>query len=268
MTLPKELIMIRHGQSEANVIQKGEQYSADPSSIPAGFESRHDSYMRLSALGVKQANAAGEWLRKNGLDTPAAQYTSTHIRTRETAATLSLGGQWTVDDLWRERDWGEYGAKYSRSEQEKNFPFAAAMKKQSSWYWKPVGGESLATGVRFRFDSVLANLRELHDVDLAIGVTHGEFISVARFVLEGMTPEQWIEMDSNPANTVQNAMIVHYSRIDPETGEEHEHFAFKRLVCPWDESLSVNEGKWSPISFKTFSDEDLMNSVNIYRNLL
>lgn len=267
MPLPKDIVFIRHGESEANVVGTNAMY-ATQESRPAGFQTRHDSYMRLSPLGVEQAKIAGEWLRENNLAHPDSQYSSPHIRTRETAAHLSLGNEWIVDDLWRERDWGEYGAKYSKSDQEKNFPFSAAMKKQSSWYWKPVGGESLATGVRFRFDSVINSLGRMVNIESVIGVTHGEFINVARFVLERMTPEQWIEMDNDPKNKIQNAMIVHYSRVNPDTGVVSKHFKFKRMVCPWDTSLSIDNGDWVYIKTRKFSDDDLLKSVEIYPNLL
>jgi len=264
MALPKNLILMRHGQSEANVVQKGEEGFV----IPEGFTSRHDSYMRLSKLGVQQAQNAGDWLRANGLADGNRCYVSPHIRTRETAANLDLDSEWIIDDLFRERDWGEYGASPTREEQAKRFPFSYAVKAQMLWYWKPSGGESLATGVRYRVHAILDDLRLLKGVDSVLAVTHGEFIRTMQFVLERMTPEEWVKMDSDPAYSVKNCMAVHYSRVNPVTGEEFPTYKFRRLVNTQDELLSPEGGQWKEIHRKKFSNAALMETVNNYTPFL
>ena len=50
MGMPIDLVLVRHGQSEANIIQAIRR--DDPAaSAPAGFFDRLDSRMRLSDLG-------------------------------------------------------------------------------------------------------------------------------------------------------------------------------------------------------------------------
>lgn len=264
MTLPLDLFLVRHGQSEANIVQKDPRYAVNR---PAGFAERHDSNMRLSPLGVEQAQATGEWLRKNRLDNHGRYYVSPHARAMETAANLSINGDWIIDDLWRERDWGEYGAAYSEEEQREKYPDSYTLKNQNPWYWKPVGGESLATGVRARFNMVYNTLNDLEGVESAIGVAHGEFIAVARFILERMTPWEWIEADRTPEFTIRNGMVVQYSRIDPKSGYESHRFKYRRMICPWDEKLSPLNGEWVELHTSKLSDAQLLEYVDTHPRL-
>lgn len=265
MTLPNDFVLVRHGQSEANIVQKDPRYA---NGRPAAFETRHDSNMRLSPLGVEQAEATGEWLRNNHLGGFDAYFVSPHTRAMETAAHLKLGGNWVIDDLLRERDWGEYGAAYSKIEQEQKYPDSSKIKRLNSWYWKPVGGESLATGVRARFNMLFNRMSQMENVDKFIGVAHGEFIAVARFDLERMTPSEWIEMDKNPEFTIRNGMVVHFTRVDPETGYVSHRYKWRRMVCPWDESQSPLGGRWHTIDTHKFSDEDLLRKVEEHPRLI
>ena len=108
MAMPEDLVLVRHGESEANIIQKQRKNSPD-ATAPDGFYDRHDSRMRLSVFGVAQAKVTGDWLRKEFPDGFDRYYVSSLARTVETAGMLAINGHWDIDDRWRERDWGEYG---------------------------------------------------------------------------------------------------------------------------------------------------------------
>jgi broad specificity phosphatase PhoE len=265
--LPKNLIIVRHGQSEANVFQSGVDSEGRALKVPAEFTSRHDSNMRLSPKGSQQARTAGDWLRAHDLANFERFYVSPHTRTRETAGHLHLGGQWRVDDRWRERDWGELAA-LSKKQQKERFPESMLLKEQNEWYWKPAGGESLATGVRARFTAIMDMLYRKNDdgniADNVVAVAHGELIRVAAFVIEQMTPDQWLRMDADPAYKVQNCMVVHYSRTNPHTGEESKNFTWRRAICPWDDTLSWDNGEWTELKHKLYSDEELLNTAREY----
>jgi broad specificity phosphatase PhoE len=279
MTLPITFTLVRHGRSEANVIQERLKSNGVVADIPAGLFDRHDANMRLYSEGVDQAEAAGRWLHEHG---PAFDrfYTSPHTRTRETAAHLHLDGAWRVDDRFRERDWGEVHYITETGED----PLSAASKHSrqlSRFYWKPQAGESLATGVRLRVESILSSLYRKEGINHVIAVTHGEFISACQFVIERMTPDQWEKMDRDPNYKVQNAMIIQYTRQDPfgkPTRSKRfpwrkemplsKHFKWRRAICPWDESLSWNGGQWEPILFHKFGDNELLTSVEEYKPLL
>jgi broad specificity phosphatase PhoE len=266
MAMPEHLVLVRHGQSEANIIQK--QFKQDPAAnAPAGFFDRHDSETRLSPAGRDQARAAGDWLRRTGLDTFDRYYVSPHVRTAETAASLALNGNWTLDVRWRERDWGEFGV-LNNAERAERFALSQKLKDQNKWYWCPPGGESLATGVYGRFRDILNTLHREADGQRVLAVTHAEMIDVARFVLERMTPQQWLAQDADPAYNVRNCQVLHYTRRDPAGGRLDPRIRWMRSVCPWEESNSWRGGEWIEIERRQYRDRDLMDIVEQYPLLL
>jgi broad specificity phosphatase PhoE len=264
MTLPKTLTLVRHGLSEANRIQsfmkKNDSTSLADLIDIAEVRGRHDSTARLAIEGVKQAHATGEWLRANMAGKSFERfYVSPHIRTRETAAHLELGGEWIVDDRFRERDWGDI-ANPNEDYTSALTPALKAQKKLNEWYWKPLGGESLATGVRARVEFVMESLHRRGDLDNVIAVTHGEFIRVAQFVIEKMTPDQFNDMDADPAFKVENTMVLEYTRVNPEDASDvREQYQWRRATCPWNERKSWNGGDWTEFHTRKFSDDDLLS---------
>ena len=266
--LPYNLVMVRHGFSEANLFQKGTFPDGTPAPPkPEEFGSRHDSNMRLSSLGVEQAKIAGDWLRANNLADFQLHYASPHTRTQETAGYLRLGGNWRLDDRLRERDWGEM-SHLSKEEAAEKYPESIRLKEMNEWYWKPPGGESLATGVRARFSSMMDSLYRRRGIESVIAVTHGELIRTAQFAIERMTPDQWLKMNDDPAYSVANTMILQYSRVSPHTGIVRDNFHWRRAVCPWDESKSWDGGEWIEFDIKTFTDDELIASAGAYRPLV
>ncbi len=267
MGMPQDFVMVRHGNSEANVIQA--LYKQDPDAqAPEGFFDRHDSRMRLSATGREQAARAGEWLTNEFPDGFDRYYVSPLARTMETAARLAIGGAWIPDDRWRERDWGEYGV-LNESQQIDRYELSHRLKGQHKWYWCPPGGESLATGVRLRFEDILETAHRETDRKRVIAVTHGEMIDVARFVLERMTPEAWLEDNKMPERKISNCQVLHYTRVNPITKEMADQLRWFRSVCPWDESRSWNNGEWMAIQPRQkYSDAELLDAVEKFPPLL
>jgi broad specificity phosphatase PhoE len=266
MAMPEHLVLLRHGQSEANMVQR--TFKRDPGAVaPNGFFDRHDSEMRLSPTGRAQAQAVGDWLRRNDLSTFDRYYVSPHVRTAETAATLALGGDWTLDTRWRERDWGEFGV-LNQVERAQRFGLSQKLKDQNKWYWCPPGGESLATGVHGRFRDILDTLHREAAGQRVLAVTHGEMIDVARFVLERLTPQQWLAQDVDPAYNVKNCQLLHYTRRDPDSGRVDPRIRWMRSVCPWDEAHSWRGGEWTEIHRRRFTDAELMELVSRYPLLL
>jgi broad specificity phosphatase PhoE len=266
MAMPEHLVLVRHGQSEANIVQK--RFKQEPTAIaPAGFFDRHDSRMRLSPAGREQARSAGVWLRRNGLATFDRYYVSPHARTAETAAALALNGQWALDVRWRERDWGEFGV-LNEVDRADRFGLSQKLREQNKWYWCPPGGESLATGVHGRFRDILDTLHREAAGRRVLAVTHGEMIDVARFVLERLTPEQWLVQDDDPAHAVRNCQIVHYTRRNPHDGALDPKVRWMRSVCPWDPAASWNGGQWTEIHRRLYTDDELTTMVETFPLLL
>lgn len=267
MGMPSDLVLVRHGQSEANVIQKSVK-SEKGFEIPEGFIDRHDSNMLLTPLGVEQAQAAGEWLRKEFPEGFDNYFTSSLTRTIQTAGNLALGGNWVIDDRLRERDWGEFGT-LNEEDQLEEFKHSVRMKEQNKWYWCPPGGESLGTGVRLRWERMLNTMHREMDNQTYIGVTHGETIEVGRVILERLLIPEWLEQQDDPNFKIANTQIFHYTRNDPETGEDAGRLLWRRSICPWDESKSWNNGEWVRFNIdRRFTDAQLLGMVAMHEPLL
>lgn len=276
MTLPARITIVRHGESEANVAQKLTKAGRGEELPLAAYDARHDAYMRLTPEGVKQAESAGHWLyaeaaremKVAGLVPHAGFdrfYTSPHIRTKETALHLDLGGEWREEDRLRERDWGQVVSHRMMDDDTKR------VRNLHEWYWKPQGGESLATGLRGRVESLMTSFYRRKDVENIILVGHGEVIRVFQFVVERLSPESFLEQEEDPSKKIQNTMIVQYACInplDPEDNYRHSHYKWRRAICPWDRSLDWDNGEWVSVDIKKKSDKDLLESVEKFPRLL
>ena len=150
MGMPLDLVFVRHGESEANVLQQAEKegWVLD---LPSELRNRPDWMQRLTPRGVEQARAAGAWILANigevG-ETFEARYYSSFIRARETAA--YIGGPtvtWRKHSMLHERDWGHFGVT-PRSEQADRFPRTAQLRREAPLYARLDGGEALADSVR------------------------------------------------------------------------------------------------------------------------
>lgn len=263
MPMPNDLILVRHGESEANIVNKAAK-EGDDSLRNELFRARHDSDMRLTPRGEAQAQTAGSWIKENINIDFDRYYVSPHRRTRETAANLNLNPTkgWMVNDLIRERDWGEY-SNLSESERDSHFPYTKQNKDLNPWYWAPPGGESLATGVRLRFERLLDTLHREMEKRSVIAVTHGEYMWVARFVLERMDVSEWLASDNDKSQRIQNTMIIQYSRRDPERNDlVADKLMWARAICPWDDSKSLNKGDWWEIERNTYSDNELKEQAS------
>lgn len=266
MGMPIDLVLVRHGQSEANIVQKLRKSAAD-APAPDGFYDRHDHRVRLSERGREQAKSAGAWLRKEFPDGFDRYYVSALLRTIETAGNLGINGHWTIDDRWRERDWGEFGP-LSDDEQKAMFSLSAKLKQQSKWYWCAPGGESLATGVRLRLEDILDTMHRELDGKQVIAVTHGETMEVARVVLERLLPDEWQQQELGDDYKIRNCHVLHYSRRNPTTGQIADKLRWRRSVCPYNECESWFRGEWVELEFRQYNDADLLELAAEHPNLL
>lgn len=175
--MPRELVIARHGQSEANIVQRGDDHGLEPDVAAAIFE-RPDWKNRLTSEGIEQAQQAKTVIDQllGGLASFDALYVSPTLRTRETAAYMGglAQGGWTVDDRIVERSWGIFG-KRSRAEQLQMFQMTADEKKRNPWYARPDGGETMPE-VYGRFRDFQGTLHREQANKRVFAVTHGDFM--------------------------------------------------------------------------------------------
>ena len=194
-TRPKQLVLIRHGQSEFNAAKREATYFADEYARRV-LEGRPDSQIALTALGVEQAKKTGINVKKQ-FGTFDYVFHSGYQRAKQTVDNILLA--YTAEELekmpirmdvfLRERDPG-FTYAMTESEVDKNFPWL-------NEYWKtfgdflahPPGGESLGS-VSERVHLFLNMLFTSHTDEKILVVTHAHVIRCFRFLLEHWNYEQ------------------------------------------------------------------------------
>lgn len=256
MTMPIDLVLVRHGQSEGNIANK-RSVKGDHSAFTPDFLKRHSASWRLSDLGIEQAKAAGEWIKKNIGEEFDRYYTSEYIRALETAGHLALpNARWYRELYLRERDWGDLDV-LPNNERVERFAESLARRESSSLLWTPSNGQSLVDKAR-DIDRVLDTMHRECSKMRVIMVCHGESMWTFRLRLERMTMQRFEELDrsDNPSDHIHNCQIIHYTRRHPETGEIVPHLNWLRSICPW--NLEKSRNTWEPIIRTKWTNEDLL----------
>ncbi len=271
MSMPNDLVFVRHGQSEANIIQKADR-SETPHPSAELINDRPDWQQRLSPKGIGQAKAAKQWLDDNlgGVASFDGKYLSPFLRTRETAAYIGgedVGG-WTVDDRVVERSWGVYGI-VPRAEQRSQFPLTNKLHEATPWYVRFDGGESMPD-VYGRFRDFQGTLHREDAGKRVIVVSHGDFINVAGYGIERLLPEQWEAKDRDPAYTIRNCSILHYTRVNPhDPSDVRDKLSWRRMVYPDAPDESPDGGQWVEFPERQrFTGKDLLEQAAFAPNLL
>jgi NAD+ kinase len=262
MPLPLDLILVRHGQSEGNVVISKAR-KGDSSLFTDDFRNRHSSTYRLTDIGIEQAKVAGDWLKTNFKPPIFGRYlTSEYTRAMETAALLDLpDAQWQVDFFLRERDWGDLDG-LSFDEQKAIFARNLKMFDTEPFYWTPPNGESLVNVCSGRIMWVLQGLKDYSDSS-AVVVCHEEVVWSFRILLERLRQADFAEkfqQKNDPEDKMVNCQIFHYTRRNPETGAVSPFINWVRTVDPVDKSFETDWRELFP-KIARFSNEDLLEIV-------
>ena len=265
--LPKRVVLVRHGESEGNVLISKSKGGDASLYTPEALEI-HPSQWRLTKDGVNQAVMAGLWISTNiGCEFDRC-YVSDYARALETAYRMGIPyAEWYVDILLRERDWG-YAGNIPRNEMEDKFKDWCEERRLSSFYASPPSGESLAQVYERLLHRVDTLHRELSSGNVLI-VTHGETIWAFMMIFERMPVPLFEELDhsKDPKDRIHNCQVIEYSRINPDDEEDDRpYFTWKRSVCPWDPKLSTNE--WTKIVRKTYSNKELSERIEQLPHIL
>lgn len=269
MTMPNNLILVRHGQSEANVMQqaskKGDntRYTEETMTVP-------DRSWRLTDQGVTQAQTAGRWISEQGIQFDR-NMVSPYVRTRETAAHLDLSDvRWEENRSIRERSWGEIGS-ISKDDFRKLYQLNHQWRDNDPLYWNPPAGESIANVAENRVRNLLSTLHRENDGDNVLLVTHGEFIWATRLVLERWSDEEFMQRDDDPYQRIHNCTVLHYTRINPETGEEKDKLQWARRAWPVETSdgnWTMHVEPWEEFGRPYYTNSELMEKANSNRRFL
>jgi broad specificity phosphatase PhoE len=192
---PRTLWLIRHGQSEGNVIRD----EAERRDAPEFVLDCRDADVPLSDLGRRQAEAFGRWLADQPADqNPQAVLVSPYRRAAETAdVVLAAAGlahvPRGVDERLRDREMGLWDGLTWRGIVAKFPEESERAKLVGRFFHRPPGGESWAD-ICLRLRTFLADVvRELQDVRVLV-VAHDVVIQLTRAIVEGMDEAAAVEL--------------------------------------------------------------------------
>jgi broad specificity phosphatase PhoE len=265
--LPIDIILVRHGQSEGNVVHKASR-KGDNRLFTQEFRNRHSRMFRLTDKGISQATKAGQWLADNVPMPLDRFYVSDYLRAQETAALLGLpNALWRVEYQLRERD---RPLDDNMPDDERRRRFAL---EQRQWELDRVlaypagGGESIvAMCLRLKADFLEHIARECGDMRIVV-VCHGHVMRGLQMELEHLGHDDFLALDesNNPKDKIRNCQILWYTRRDPGTQELRQTLVAVRSVCPWDPSGDYG---WRRISRKLLTNAELMGQVTKHPRLV
>jgi probable phosphoglycerate mutase len=182
--------LVRHGQSEWNLLRLTQGQTAHP---------------RLTALGREQAGTAAELVAAdlaNGGHSAARIVSSDLARAVQTADILAqrLGGERSCDIRLREQDLGELeGRSYDET-------WSAATEFDWSDPTQPIAGGESQRDVYHRMGAALDDIRSAEEATVL--VSHGDAIRAAVAYLRGMKPEDsdWVEVPNGAVARIDGGL--------------------------------------------------------------
>jgi NAD+ kinase len=262
MTMPVNLVLLRHGESEGNLANDLSK-KGDDSMFTPDFRSRYSASWNLTPKGIEQAKTAGIWVKENIAVHFDRYYVAEYHRAMQTAAHADFdSANWRLDFLLRERDWGQLDVA-TRTERRGKYAEEFKRRDRDGFFWAPPGGESMAH-ICLRIDRIIQTLhRECSDKNVII-VCHGEVMWAFRVRLERLNQIQYRQLDSstNPWDKINNCQVIHYTRRNPKGhGELMPHLSWMRSICPWNEELS--NPNWQILARPTYSNEELLEMTKV-----
>ena len=269
MSLPRNLTLLRHGESEGNWAKKMSE-KGDHSLFTPEFRARHSSTFHLTNKGIEQAKIAGDWIRKNIGPEFDGYYTSDCTRALETAAWLRIPfAQWDPRHELVEREWGDLDIV---SDEEKGAKYREVMeaRQKDGFFWRALNIEPMSN-VCLRVNHALQKRAPKFSGKNVIVVCHGEIMWAFRMLLEGLTSWEYARLDSSTdkKERMLNCQILQYTREEPALGENpatgipakkskklSTDFTWMRSVCATDPTLSSNI--WTKIERKKYSNAELL----------
>jgi broad specificity phosphatase PhoE len=212
---PASLWLLRHGQSQGNVIRASAAADALELDIPD-----RDMDVPLSDLGLEQARAFGAWLGSAGRDDlPEAVIASPYrraVQTAEIVAALAGLGEVSTDERLRERDLGMMDLLTTRGFAAR-FPAEAAHRERlGKFYYRPPGGESW-TDVALRCRSMRDSVALEHPDKRVLLVTHEVVIILFRYLLERLDEQAALSLSQEGA--IKNCGLTAFTRNEEGTLE-------------------------------------------------
>jgi len=179
---PRELVLVRHGESAGNVARDAAEASGG---LWIDIAER-DMDVALSPNGVEQAQALGHWLAARD-ERPAVIVTSPYRRAADTVEVALHAGDLHIpvvlDERLREREFGVLDRLTKVGITDRYPEEAEARARLGKFYYRPPSGESWCD-VALRVRSALDTISREHPDESVMIVAHQVVILMFRYVLE------------------------------------------------------------------------------------
>jgi broad specificity phosphatase PhoE len=233
---PIELLIIRHGQSEANLRKDAAKAARDEGvSPPSAWAFTHDRDMdtNLTDLGRRQGLGLGRYLgekyptndvyragTKLGTAWPHTRYgmieyavVSPYVRTRQTTEMVIEGMGYSpilvIEERIREIEFGLMDG-LTREGVRLKYPDEAIRRERDGKYWyRPPGGES-RPDVRLRVHSFLDALNRDYVDKRVLVVCHSVVVLAFRSLIERWGEEQYMKVDQE--DDCKNCGLLRYTK--------------------------------------------------------
>jgi NAD+ kinase len=265
MTMPIDLVLVRHGESEGNAAKRRSK-SGETGLYDEVLGGRHTRSYRLTDRGCAQAGKAGAYINEH-LGRFDRCITSEYARAFETAALLGIpDAKWYKDFYLTERDWGDLDT-CTEDERETKFGEALAMWDVEPFFWRPPNGEHMGA-LSLRLNRLLHTLHRECSDKRVIMVCHGEVMWAFRVMLERMSQERYkkLHQSQDQADRINNCQIHHYTRRDPGSGRLANHANWMRTIRPTSNPVEVSD--WMEIKRPVYSNDELLESLVNYPRIL
>lgn len=179
---------------------------------------------------MEQSLQAGLWIAKYILEAYALDYfdgsfVSMSTRSLQSAVAMEYENTlWQGDTRLNERNRGEVrGLKAEQHRQ--RYPASYQQMQTDPLHWLPPGGESILD-VAERWRSFYHDIK---DMESALIVGHRDQMWAAMQPLEHLSESELLAVNTDD---IHNAQIIHYTSLDPETGQETGQLQWKRSIDP------------------------------------
>ncbi|MCB0340021.1 MAG: histidine phosphatase family protein, partial [Bdellovibrionales bacterium] len=260
-SMPSRLVFLRHGESEANIINRAIKKGII-SEYPEGFAEKPDREIRLSRRGRDQALATGPWLAAQYPEGFDVIYVSDHIRAQETAALVCQAAGWNdtlirIDPQLGERNWG----RFALADLELRNEIMELRKRDPLHVPMPDGETLLETRSRARI--LLDRAARQFAGQRVLVFSHGEYIEAVWAEIAHMPTEEQLEFFHSDAGDIKNCQIVEFGSDGPSQATYDGKLRWVRSSCPQAEIF----GDWAQILPKLFTPAQLLETVDKYPNL-
>jgi len=191
-----KLYILRHGQSAGNVARDEAEAAGDEM-----ITLKHrDADVPLSALGTRQAEAAGTWFASRAAhERPDVILSSPFVRAHQTAAIVAsaLGipeRAIEVDERLREKEFGILDRFTRKGIEAQHRALAEQRNLVGKFYFRPPGGESWCD-VILRLRSVVDGIRLRGPDHRILVVGHQVIVNCCRYLLEGLREDEILAID-------------------------------------------------------------------------